>query len=95
MINCRHIIAALALAGTWSVSAHAPKFSTDVDVVTLLATVRGNDGRIAKNLTREDVCWCRMEESKPITYFSRESDLPAQDRAMVNTRPEPSWRPRA
>jgi VWFA-related protein len=85
LMNFQHpVIAALALAGALSVRAQA-QFSTDVDVVTLLATVRDKDGRIAKNLTRED--FVLLEDGKPqtIAYFSRESDLPLRIGLLVDT----------
>jgi VWFA-related protein len=65
--------------------AQTPQFSTDVNVVNLLATVRDKDGRFAKNLTRED--FVLLEDGKPqtIAYFSRESDLPLRIGLLVDT----------
>ena len=61
------------------------RFSSDVRVVTLLATVRDKDGAVVKDLTREDF---RLEEDgrrQTIRYFSRESDLPLILGLLVDT----------
>src|SRR5215472_8722214 len=61
------------------------KFSSDVKVVSLLATVRDKDGAVVKNLTRDDF---RLEEDgrrQTIRYFSRESDLPLILGLLVDT----------
>jgi VWFA-related protein len=60
-------------------------FSTNVKVVSLLATVQDKDGKIIKDLTQDDF---RLEEDgKPqtIRYFSRESDLPLTVGLLVDT----------
>jgi VWFA-related protein len=60
-------------------------FSTDVKVVSLLATVHDRDGRVVKDLNKEDfTVW---EDGKPqtIRYFSRESDLPLTLGLLVDT----------
>jgi VWFA-related protein len=60
-------------------------FSTDVKVVTLLATVHDSSGAIIKNLTKDDF---RVEEDgrqQTIRYFSRESDLPLTIGLLVDT----------
>jgi len=61
------------------------KFSTDVNVVTLLATVHDRDGRVVKTLGRED--FAVQDEGKPqtIAYFTRESDLPLTIGLLVDT----------
>ena len=48
--------------------AQAPTFSTEVKVITLLATVRDGDGAIVTNLNREDFSK-RMEFHKPSGIF--------------------------
>jgi VWFA-related protein len=60
-------------------------FSTDVNVVTLLATVRDSEGRIAKNLTRDDFVLLDVGMPQIIRYFSRESDLPLTIGLLVDT----------
>jgi VWFA-related protein len=82
-------IAALFFASAFCAGAQTPQFTpqftTDVDVVTLLATVRDKDGRFAKNLTPGD--FVLREDGKPqtITYFSSESDLPLRIGLLVDT----------
>src|SRR5215471_17601936 len=61
------------------------KFSSDVKVVTLLATVRDRSGAIVKDLNKEDF---RLEEDgrpQTIRYFSRESGLPLTITLLVDT----------
>jgi len=62
-----------------------PTFSSEVKVVSLLATVRDRSGAIVKNLTKDDF---RLEEDgqpQTIQYFSRESDLPLIITLLVDT----------
>jgi VWFA-related protein len=60
-------------------------FSTDVRVVSVLATVRDKQGRIAADLTKDD--FDLTEEGRPqtIRYFSRETDLPLTLGLLVDT----------
>lgn len=53
-----------------------PRFSTDVKVVNVLATVRDKDGKIVHNLTKDD--FTLEEEGRPqtIRYFAQQTDLP-------------------
>jgi VWFA-related protein len=66
-------------------SAEDTRFSADVDVVTLLATVRNRDGAIVKDLTQDD--FLLMDDGTPqkIRYFSRESDLALTIGLLVDT----------
>jgi VWFA-related protein len=66
-------------------SAQDVKFSSDVNVVSLLATVRDSDGGIIQKLTKEDF---RLEEDghpQAIRYFSQESNLPLTVCLLVDT----------
>jgi VWFA-related protein len=67
------------------VLAQEPSFSAGVNVVTLLATVRDSDGRVARNLNREDFILEDDGVPQTITYFSRESDLPLTIGLLVDT----------
>src|SRR5215472_5192760 len=61
------------------------KFSSDVKVVSLLATVRDRSGAIVTSLTKDDF---RLEEDgrpQTIRYFSRESGLPLILCLLVDT----------
>lgn len=78
---CRAAVFLLAM----TTLAQEAKFSSEVRVVTLLATVRDRDGRVIGNLTKENF---RLEEDgrkKPIQYFSRESDVPLTMVLLVDT----------
>jgi VWFA-related protein len=81
-ISRRNLILAIA-AKAWSQEASI--FSTNVKVVSLLATVRDNDGKIVNNLIQDD--FVLEEDGKPqtIRYFSRESDLPLTIGLLVDT----------
>ena len=60
-------------------------FSTDVQVVNLLATVRDKQGKIVQNLTKDD--FTLEEDGRPqaIRYFSRETDLPLTLGLLIDT----------
>jgi VWFA-related protein len=60
-------------------------FTTDVNVVTVLATVRDSDGRIVKDLTRDDFALSEDGVPQTIRYFSRESDLPLTVGLLIDT----------
>ena len=62
-----------------------PTFSTDVKVVNILATARAKDGRIVRDLEKDD--FKVFEDGKPqsIRYFSRESDLALTVGLLVDT----------
>jgi VWFA-related protein len=62
-----------------------PTFSTRVNVVSLLATVRDRDGRIINNLTPDDFVLSEDGVPQKIRYFSRESDLPLTIGLLVDT----------
>jgi hypothetical protein len=66
--------------------AQQPTFSTDVKVVTLLATVHDRGGgAIITNLNREDFLVDEDGVPQTIRYFSRESDLPLTIGLLVDT----------
>src|SRR5665213_578449 len=62
-----------------------PSFSSDVQVVNLLATVRDKKGAIVSDLSKDD--FSLLEDGRPqtIRYFARESDLPLTIGLMVDT----------
>ncbi len=61
------------------------KFSTDVKVVNVLATVRDKQGNIVTSLGKDD--FDLQEENRPqvIRYFSRETDLPLTLGMLIDT----------
>jgi VWFA-related protein len=62
-----------------------PKFSVQVKVVNVPATVRDKHGKIVHDLTKDD--FVLEEDSRPqsIHYFSQESDLPLTLGLLVDT----------
>lgn len=62
-----------------------PKFSSNVKVVNVFATVRDKDGHIVRNLTKDD--FLLEEDGRPqtIRYFAQQSDLPLTLGLLVDT----------
>jgi VWFA-related protein len=61
------------------------KFSTDVKVVNVLATVHDKKGQISSNLTKEDFAIEEEGRFQVIQYFSRETNLPLTLGMLVDT----------
>jgi VWFA-related protein len=62
-----------------------PTFSTGVKVVNVFATVRDKDGKIVRNLAKDD--FALEEDGRPqtIRYFSQQADLPLAVGLLVDT----------
>ncbi len=62
-----------------------PTFSANVNVVNVFATVRDKDGKVVRNLTKDD--FTLEEDGRPqtIRYFSQQSDLPLTLGLLVDT----------
>jgi VWFA-related protein len=60
-------------------------FSTEVKVVSLLATVLNKSGGIVRDLTKDDFALAENGRPQTIRYFSRETDLPLTLGLMVDT----------
>ncbi|HEU5233040.1 MAG TPA: VWA domain-containing protein [Terriglobales bacterium] len=62
-----------------------PRYSAEVKVVNLLATVRNKHGQIINNLSKDD--FTLEEDGRPqtIKYFTRESDMPLKLGLLVDT----------
>jgi len=60
-------------------------FSTEVKVVSLLATVLNKGGGIVRDLTKDDFALTEDGRPQTIRYFSRETDLPLTLGLMVDT----------
>ena len=77
----------LYLAGAFPALAWAqdPKYSTSVNVVSILATVRDQKGKIVHDLVQDD--FTIQEDGRPqsIRYFSRQSDLPLTLGLLLDT----------
>jgi len=63
----------------------APKYSAEVRVVNLLATVHDKHGQIINNLSKDD--FALEEDGRPqtIKYFRRETDMPLKLGLLVDT----------
>jgi VWFA-related protein len=77
--------ASVILAARQARAQDEPSFSSDVQVVNLLATVRNKKSEIIRDLEKDD--FSLLEDGRPqaIRYFSRESDLPLTLGLMVDT----------
>jgi VWFA-related protein len=62
-----------------------PKFTSDVNVVNVLATVRDKQGKIARDLVQDD--FTLEEDGRPqtIRYFAKQTDLPLTLGLLVDT----------
>lgn len=85
MLSRRHF---LYLAGTALARAQnedAPKYSTGVNVVNVLASVRDKQGKIVHDLTQND--FELQEDGRPqqIRYFSQQADLPLMLGLLLDT----------
>jgi len=82
----RILILPLLAALGFPLAAQTPSFSSEVRVVSLLATVRvSSTGAIVKDLSQDD--FHLEEDGRPqtIRYFARESDLPLVLAFLVDT----------
>ena len=61
------------------------KFSTDVKVVNVLATVRDKQGKIVSDLGQDDFDLAEDGRPQKIRYFTRETDLPLTLGLLVDT----------
>jgi len=75
----------LILGASVSAFAQEPRFSTEVKVVTLFATVHDRRGAVITNLSQEDFILEEDGVRQRILYFSRESDLPLTIGLLVDT----------
>jgi VWFA-related protein len=75
----------LILAALWRAQAQDVTFSTDVNLIELLATVRDKTGRFVKGLTKDQ--FSLREDGRPqaILHFSQESNQPLKIGLLVDT----------
>jgi VWFA-related protein len=79
-------LAAAALApGSRLLAADDTKFSTDVHVVNVLVTVRDKQGKIVRNLTKNDFTVTEDGRTQSIKYFAQQSDIPLTLGLLVDT----------
>jgi VWFA-related protein len=77
----------LYLAGAFPAFARAqdPKYSTSVNVVSILATVRDQKGRIVHDLVQDEFTIHEDGRPQTIRYFSQQSDLPLTLGLLLDT----------
>ena len=63
----------------------APKISVEVNMVTVLATVRDKHGKINSDLTKDDFVLDEDGRPQTIRYFVRETDVPLTLGLLVDT----------
>src|SRR5271165_5928834 len=62
-----------------------PTFSSDVKVVSVLATVRDKHGQIVENLTKDDFKLQQDGQPQTIRYFTKVTDMPLTLGLLVDT----------
>ena len=60
-------------------------FTTGIKVVNVFATVRGKNGALIRDLTKDDFAVLENGRPQAIRYFSRETDLPLSLGLMIDT----------
>jgi VWFA-related protein len=60
-------------------------FTTGIKVVNVLATVRGKNGALITDLTKDDFVLKENGRAQNVRYFSRETDLPLSIGVLVDT----------
>lgn len=60
-------------------------FSTGVNVINLLATVRNKKGELIQNLSEEDFQLSETGKPQKIRYFAQQSDLPLRLGLLIDT----------
>ncbi len=82
LLRCAAALAPASRLLSWQ---DEPKFSTGVNVVNVLATVRDKQGKLAKDLVQGD--FSIEEDGRPqtIAYFAKQTDLPLTLGLLVDT----------
>ena len=85
-ITRRTVLAGLgAFAARALAQENDPKFSSDVRVVNVLASVRDKQGKFVSTLNQSDFAVSEDGHEQQIRYFSRETDLPLVLGLLVDT----------
>jgi VWFA-related protein len=84
LVSRRNILSVLITAPLLRRAATA-QFSTSVKVINVLATVRDKDGKIVKDLTKDDFLLNEDGRPQSIQYFSQQSDLPLTLGLLIDT----------
>jgi VWFA-related protein len=75
----------LSTAAALARAQQEPVFSTEIKVVSVLATVRDKKGSFVTNLSQDDFEIAEDNHPQKIRYFAREADLPLTIGLMVDT----------
>ncbi len=81
-------MAGYRILGGWQLkpaSENQPTFSTDVRVVNVFATVRDKQGKIVRDLSKDDFTLEEDNRPQTIRYFSQQTDLPLTVGLLVDT----------
>jgi VWFA-related protein len=76
---------AVCAAGVSPLPGQEATFSSDVKIVSVLATVRTKTGEIVQDLTKDEFLVSEAGRPQKIRYFSRETDLPLVLGLLVDT----------
>ena len=77
--------ASLLGASTLALGQDEATFSTSLNVVDVLATVRTKKNEIVRDLTKDDFILTENNRPQTIRYFSKESELPLTVGLMIDT----------
>jgi VWFA-related protein len=80
----RGVLASLLAAPALARIAFA-QFSTNVKVINVLATIRDKDGKIVKDLSKDDFVLAEDDRPQTIKYFAQQSDLPLTLGLLIDT----------
>jgi VWFA-related protein len=83
----RYVSLALAVFCTAGAGAQdqQPTFTTEIKVVSVLASVRNKQGAFVRDLEKDDFSVSENGHPQTIKYFSKESDLPLTLGLMIDT----------
>jgi VWFA-related protein len=75
----------LLLAPVVTPAQQEPSFSSNVEVVNVIATVRDKSGKLITNLEKDDFVLKEDGKKQTIQYFARQTDLPLTIGLLVDT----------
>ena len=81
----RSFLGVMAATPAWAFQDDKPTFSTGVNVVNVLASVRNKQGEFVRDLTKDDFTVEEEGRAQIIKYFSQQSDLPLTLGLLIDT----------
>jgi VWFA-related protein len=85
MLGVSSVVLLGSLAGAVVLVAQDEPIRVDVNLVSILASVRGKSGALISNLTKDDFKIYEDGKEQPIKNFTRETDLPLTIGLLVDT----------